>query len=109
MSRSLCIIISIVKILLQTEIFFGSIYLQHLENGVVGCKMVAKRQIFFRPPPNPNPMVNNRVSKRVADPEPVFLHGSGSGFQISLDPVSAQILEQNKIAERSIKVIYQNL
>ena len=31
---------------------------------------------------------------RVADP--VFLHGSGSGFQISLDsdPVSAQILEQ---------------
>ena len=28
--------------------------------------------------------------------DPVFLHGSGSGpgFQISLDPVSAQILEQ---------------
>ena len=34
--------------------------------------------------------------------------GSGSGFQISLDPgpVSAQILEK-KIAERSLKVIYQ--
>ena len=35
---------------------------------------------------------------RVADP--VFLHGSGSGFQISLDPdpgpISAQILEQKK-------------
>ena len=33
-----------------------------------------------------------------ADPDPVFLHGSGSGFQISLDPgpVSAQILEQKK-------------
>ena len=44
-------------------------------------------------------MVNNRVSKRVADPGPVFLHGSGSGFQISLDPVSAQILEQKKMQE----------
>ena len=37
--------------------------------------------------------------------------GSGSGLQISLDPdpgpVSAQILEQKKIAERSLKVIYQ--
>ena len=101
MSRSLCIIISIVKILLQTEIFFGSIYLQHLENGVVGCKMVAKRQIFFRPPPNPNPMVN-----RVGDPEPVFLHGSGSGFQISLDPdpgpVSAQILDK-----KNCRKVYQ--
>ena len=49
----------------------------------------------------------------VADPDPVFLHGSGFGFQISLDPdmgpdpVSAQILEQKKIAERSLKVIYQ--
>ena len=45
---------------------------------------------------------------RVADPDPVFLHGSGSGFQISLDPdpgpVSAQILEQKKIAERFLKV-----
>ena len=48
-----------------------------------------------------------RVVDRVADP--MFLHGSGSGFQISLDPdpVSAQILEQKKIAERSLKVIYQ--
>ena len=35
--------------------------------------------------------------------------GSGSCFQISLDPdpVSAQILEQKKSAERSLKVIYQ--
>ena len=26
------------------------------------------------------------VVARVSDPDPVFLHGSGSGFQISLDP-----------------------
>ena len=41
--------------------------------------------------------------------DPVFLHGSGSGFQISLDPdpVSAQILKYKKNAERSLKVIYQ--
>ena len=47
---------------------------------------------------------------RVADSDPVFLPGSGSGFHISLDPdlVSAQILEQKKSAERSLKVIYQN-
>ena len=34
---------------------------------------------------------------------------SESGFKISMDPdpVSAQILEQKKIAERSLKVIYQ--
>ena len=39
--------------------------------------------------------------------DPVFL--PGSGFQISLDPdpVSVQILEQKKIAESSLKVIYQ--
>ena len=39
------------------------------------------------------------VVSRVADPDPVFLHGSGSGFQISLDPdpVSAQILEPKKL------------
>ena len=39
----------------------------------------------------------------------VLLPGSGSGFQISLDPdpFSAQILEQKKGAERSPKVIYQ--
>ena len=49
----------------------------------------------------------------VADPgpDPVFLpgFGSGSGFQISLDPdpVSTQILEQKKISERFLKVIYQ--
>ena len=58
---------------------------------------------------------------RVSDS--VFLPGSGSDFQISLDPdpdrvfkfsldpdpgpVSAQILEQKKIGERSLKVIYQ--
>ena len=37
------------------------------------------------------------------------MHGSGSGLQISLDPdpVLVQILEQKKIAERSLKVIYQ--
>ena len=31
----------------------------------------------------------NKYMHRVADPDPVFLHGygSGSGFQISLDPV----------------------
>ena len=37
---------------------------------------------------------------RVADPDPAgssALPGSGSGFQISLDPVSAQILEQKKL------------
>ena len=41
---------------------------------------------------------------RVADRDLV-----GSGFQISLDPdpVTAQIVEQKKIAERSLKVIYQ--
>ena len=36
---------------------------------------------------------------RVADPDPAgsgALPGSGFGFQISLDPVSAQILEQKK-------------
>ena len=58
---------------------------------------------------------------RVADPDPVRSgvfawirvsnfsgSGSGSGFKISLDPdpVSAQ-MEQKKIAERSLKVIYQ--
>ena len=39
--------------------------------------------------------------------DPVFLDGSGSGFQIFLDPVSAQILEPKKIAERSLKLMYQ--
>ena len=42
---------------------------------------------------------------RVADPDPVFLHGSGSGFQISLDsdldPVSAQILENCRKVSKS--------
>ena len=41
------------------------------------------------------------ILSRVSDPDPVFLHGSGAGFQISLDPdpdlVSAQILEQKKL------------
>ena len=37
--------------------------------------------------------------------DPVFL--PRSGFQIFLDPVSAQILEQKKSAEMSLKVIYQ--
>ena len=32
---------------------------------------------------------------------PVFLYGFGSGFQISLDPVSAQILEQKKLQKVS--------
>ena len=60
--------------------------------------------------------MHNRIVDRVADPDPVFLHGygSGSGFQISLDPdpVSVQILEQKKVAERSLKtlkVIYQKI
>ena len=51
---------------------------------------------------------------RVSVPDPVgsgvfACFGSGSGFQISLDPdpVSARILEQRKIAERALKVIYQ--
>ena len=51
------------------------------------------------------------MAGRVADPDQVFLPGSGSTYQISLDPdsdpVSAQILEQKKNAERSLKVIYQ--
>ena len=59
------------------------------------------------------------VSARVADPVFKFrwirirfsnFAGSGSGFQISLDPdpVAAQILEQNKkSAERSRKGVYQ--
>ena len=42
------------------------------------------------------------LSSRVADPDPVFGPGSGSGYQISLDPVTVQILEQKKRAQKSL-------
>ena len=71
----------------------------------------------------------HRAPSRVADPDPVILQGSGvfawiririqirfsnfsgsgseSGFQISLDPEPGPVSAQKKIAERSLKVIYQ--
>ena len=50
------------------------------------------------------------VRTRVADPDsdPVFLHGSGSGFQIFWIRIRFQPRFWNKkMAERSLKVIYQ--
>ena len=42
-------------------------------------KIIIKRSILRK-------ISSHNLSIRVADPDPVFLHGSGSGFQISLDP-----------------------
>ena len=52
-----------------------------------------------------------KVMARVSVGSGVFAcFGSGFGFQISLDPVSARILDQKKkSAEWALKVIYQKL